>query len=263
MLLGMILFPLGEPMFADLGPDGISMFYVSCIVAQLVYSLNGSMFKGAVGSEMVMNPSHFESLQLICPFQIEVVPFFHKMAFTVLNRVGRENPEAVIATTILSYSLSSILTGAVFFIMGKCHLGALIGFFPGHILIGCIGGVGWFLVATGLEVSARLDGNLEYTLPTLRKLFELETIPLWTIPLVLAIILHFTKKRINHPSTDAVFFISIIAVFYFFTFAVEPLNLPDLRTEGWVFEAPEAGVPFYHFYSLYSRIPPPFVMFSG
>lgn len=58
---GIILFPLGEDAFKDLGPDGVSMFYVSCIVSQLVYS-TGSIFKGGVGSEM-----------------IEVVPFFHKM----------------------------------------------------------------------------------------------------------------------------------------------------------------------------------------
>lgn len=51
--IGMILFPLGEPIFADTGPDGISMFYISCIVSQLVFSCGGSIFKGAVGSEMV------------------------------------------------------------------------------------------------------------------------------------------------------------------------------------------------------------------
>jgi SulP family sulfate permease len=50
---GMILFPLGEDIFAKTGPDGISMFYVSCIVSQLVYSFGGSRFKGGVGSEMV------------------------------------------------------------------------------------------------------------------------------------------------------------------------------------------------------------------
>jgi sulfate permease, SulP family len=53
---GMILFPLGQPIFAKLGPDGISMFYVSCIISQLVYSLGGSVFKGGVGSEMVIKP---------------------------------------------------------------------------------------------------------------------------------------------------------------------------------------------------------------
>jgi len=50
---GMILFPLGERIFSDLGPDGLSMFYVSCIVSQLVYSCGGSAFKGGIGSEMV------------------------------------------------------------------------------------------------------------------------------------------------------------------------------------------------------------------
>jgi SulP family sulfate permease len=51
---GMILFPLGQPVFEKMGPDGISMFYVSCIISQLVYSLGGSVFKGGIGSEMVI-----------------------------------------------------------------------------------------------------------------------------------------------------------------------------------------------------------------
>ena len=185
--------------------------------------------------------------------QIEVVPFFHKMAFTILNRVGEENPKAVLATTILSYSLSSVLTGAVFFLMGKCRLGALIGFFPRHILIGCIGGVGWFLVATGLEVSARLDGSLDYNLATLQKLFQADTVALWTIPLALAITLLILKRSVTHPLTDATFFLSVIAIFYFFVLAIPNLKLEELRATGWVFEAPEAGVPFYHFYSLYGK----------
>ncbi|KAL8712299.1 MAG: hypothetical protein Q9220_003450 [cf. Caloplaca sp. 1 TL-2023] len=231
---GMILFPLGEPIFAGLGVDGISMFYVSCIVSQLVFSCGGSVFKGGIGSEM-----------------IEVVPFFHKMAFSILAKIGDENPKAVLATTILSYSISSIVTGIVFFLMGKCKLGALIGFFPRHILIGCIGGVGWFLVATGLEVSARLDGNLQYDLATFRKLFQADTVALWIIPLSLAIFLFLVKHWVKHPLLDATFFLSIIAIFYFFVAAIDVLELPDLRSKGWVFAAPDASVPFYHFYSYY------------
>jgi len=61
-ILGMILFPLGEDIFEDTGPDGISMFYVSCIVSQLVYSLGGSRFKGGVGSEMVIILANFSSI---------------------------------------------------------------------------------------------------------------------------------------------------------------------------------------------------------
>lgn len=49
---GIILFPLGEEVFSEMGADGVSMFYVSCIVSQLVYS-TGSIFRGGVGSEMI------------------------------------------------------------------------------------------------------------------------------------------------------------------------------------------------------------------
>lgn len=249
----MILFPLGEPIFASLGPDGISMFYVSCIVSQLVYSLGGSIFRGGIGSEMVR--------KCLAPFsqlaanldKIEVVPFFHRMAFTILARVGQDDPKSVLATTIVSYSLSSVLTGAVFFLMGKCKLGSLIGFFPRHILVGCIGGVGWFLVATGLEVSARLDGSLEYNMITFQKLIQGDTVFLWTIPLALALTLLTAKHWIKHPLVDATYFLSIIAIFYILVAAIPNLKLPDLRDKGWVFEAPDAGVPFYHFYSLYGK----------
>lgn len=249
----MILFPVGQPIFANLGPDGISMFYVSCIVSQLVYSLGGSIFKGGIGSEMVLNHSICCNSLLISHAQIEVVPFFHKMAFIILAKVGDDERDAVLATTILSFSISAIMTGFVFFMMGFCKLGALIGFFPRHILIGCIGGVGYFLIATGVEVSARLDGKLEYNMATLRKLFRADTIALWTLPLFLAISLIFIKRQVKYSFVDAAYFLSIIGIFYFFVGAIDKLELPDLRSKGWVFKAPDAGVPFYHFYTLYSK----------
>ncbi len=175
------------------------------------------------------------------------------MAFTILASVGKDNPKSVLATTILSYSISSVITGAVFFLMGACKLGSLIGFFPRHILIGCIGGVGWFLVATGLEVSARLDGNLEYNLVTLQKLIQLDTIFLWMIPLILAIVLLVSQRWIKSSAFVPVYFLVIPSIFYFFVAAIPGLRLEQLRDLGWVFEAPEAGKPWYDFYTLYGE----------
>ena len=175
------------------------------------------------------------------------------MAFTILAQVGEDNPRAVLATTILSYSLSSVLTGLVFFLMGKCKLGVLIGFFPRHILIGCIGGVGFFLVVTGVEVSARLEGNLEYTFETLKKLLEPDTLLLWIVPLALSACLFLIKRWVKHSLTDACFFISIFLVFYVMVAAIPNLQISDLRSRGWIFEAPPAGIPWYHFYSLYGK----------
>ncbi|RMZ81538.1 hypothetical protein DV737_g2503, partial [Chaetothyriales sp. CBS 132003] len=203
------------------------------IVAQLVYSGGGSVFRGGIGSQM-----------------IEVVPFFHKMAFTIVDRVGQDKPQVVLATTILSYAISSILTGAVFFLMGTLKLGSLIGFFPRHILIGCIGGVGWFLVATGLEVSARLSGNLNYDMPTLRQLFRADTLALWLIPLALAVSLLVIQRFVKSNCLVGGYFIAIAVIFYVFKFALH-IPMETLHDRGWVFDSPPAGNPWYHFYSLY------------
>lgn len=230
---GMILFPLAQPIFKDLGADGISMFYVSTVIAQLAFSGGLSIFKGGIGSEM-----------------IEVVPFFHKMAFIILTHIGDDNPKAVLATTVLSYALSSMLTGFVFFLMGHCGLGSLIGFFPRHILIGCIGGVGWFLVVTGIEVSGRLSGGLEYNLDVLQQLFQTQTLLLWTIPLILAVVLLVLTRFIKSNFLVGGYFILVTVIFYIVKF-VFGISMQTLRDHAWVFAVPSSNAPWYHFYTLY------------
>ncbi|KAH7022849.1 sulfate transporter family-domain-containing protein [Ilyonectria destructans] len=230
---GMILFPLGRPIFAHLGSAGISIFYVSTIVSQITFS-SGSIFKGSVGSEL-----------------IEVVPFFHNMAGRITDVVGEDNPDAVIATTIVSYAISSMITGLVFYLMGRFKFGYMVGFIPRHILIGCIGGVGWFLVATGFEVSARLDGSLEYDLDTLRKLTEAATVPLWVTPLVLAIILFYGQSKVTSKFFLPLYILAIPVVFYFFVTTLDALDVDVLRDHGWIFQGPPSGEPWWYFYTLY------------
>jgi SulP family sulfate permease len=175
------------------------------------------------------------------------------MAFTIMAKVGEDNAESVIATTITAYALSSIITGLVFFLMGMCRFGYIVGFIPRHILMGCIGGVGVFLIFTGVEVSARLDGNLNFDLKTLSKLFESDTVSLWVIPLILAIFLIWSTPRVNSKYYLPLYILSIPAVFYFFVGALEPLNTIDLRKTGWIFDGPEADEPWWYFYTLYSK----------
>lgn len=232
---GMILFPLGDPIFENTGPDGISIFYVSCIVSQLVYSLGGTRFKGGVGSEM-----------------IEVVPFFHKMAYMILGHIGSEKPDAVLTTTIVSYALSSIITGVIFLALGALRLGDFVSFFPRSILLGCIGGVGVFLFLTGLEVSAGLDSNLEWDFDVLQRLFVPTTLMLWAIPLGLAILLILIRRRFPHPVVMPLYFICVVATFYVVTKGIRHDSMADLQKNGWVFQAPQAGVPFYNFYKFYN-----------
>ncbi|QUC18398.1 uncharacterized protein UV8b_02639 [Ustilaginoidea virens] len=230
---GMILFPVGKQLFSHLGSAGISIYYVSTIVAQVTFS-SGSIFRGAVGSEL-----------------IEVVPFFHNMAQKITDNVGQDNADAVIATTITAYAFSSIITGLVFYLMGKFKFGYMVGFIPRHILIGCIGGVGWFLVATGFEVSARLDGNLKYNLDTLNKLVQADTVLLWIFPLALAAGLFYGQSKIRSKYFLPLFILAIPLLFYVFVLSIDALDADDLRDKGWIFQGPPPGEPWWYFYTLY------------
>ncbi|KAI1082783.1 sulfate transporter family protein [Whalleya microplaca] len=229
---GMILFPLGNPVFSSLGPAGISIFYVSTIISQLTYSF-GSIFRGGVGSEL-----------------IEVVPFFHSMAGTITSIVGEDNPDAVIATTITSFAISTMLTGVVFYLIGRFKLGYIVGFIPRHILIGCIGGVGWFLIATGFEVSARLE-DFRYDLETGRTLIKPEVLPLWLIPLGLAVLLFGLQRKITSRYFLPVYILCIPFIFYILVLSINSLEPENLREAGWIFSAPEAGQPWWYFWTLY------------
>ncbi|KAG0370978.1 sulfate transporter family-domain-containing protein [Gamsiella multidivaricata] len=232
---GMIIFPLNLAPFQALGPDGISMFFVSCVVSQLVYSLGGSAFKGGNGSMM-----------------IEVVPFLHLMAETVVARIGADSRDAVLATTILAYALSTVMTGAVFLILGYFKLGSLIAFFPRHILVGCIGGVGWFLVITGFEVSSRMTTELTYSWATLKFLFmNHHVFALWSSAFALALLLRILQQKIRHPFLVPVFFMLVPSIFYSVV-AIADLDWGMLRDNGWVFPLPEGDAPGWQFYSYFS-----------
>ena len=168
-----------------------------------------------------------------------------------MGKMGTSHPEAVRATVISSYALSSILTGLVFFALGTFKLGALVNFFPRSILTGCIGGVGLFLILTGVEVSARLDSNLGASKETLQSLFSFPTILLWILPLLLGIILLIIRYFKDHPVIVLGYFLGVTVLFYVIVAAIPALNIATMRQSGWIFEAPASGLPFYHFYSYY------------
>ena len=77
----------------------------------------------------------------------------------------------------VGYACSTLVTGIVFLLLGVFKLGNVIQFFPRHILVGCIGGIGLFLLFTAIEVTAHIppDINFHY----LEQIFELEHAKLW------------------------------------------------------------------------------------
>ncbi|KAL1405410.1 hypothetical protein Q8F55_009041 [Vanrija albida] len=229
---GMILFPTSV-YFPDFGSLGVSMFFMSCIVSQLTFSLGGSIFKGANGSMM-----------------IEAVPFFHIIVNQIVAGVG-DKAHVIVATTMVAFAFSSILTGLVFFALGAFKLGALIGYFPRHILVGCIGGVGVFLIQTGLQVSLGLpeDTFENPGLDVFKPFFaSWHAFSLWTIPLGLAIFLRVITHFFHHQLIFPVYFF-IIPVIFYIVVAIGGWSFDTLRASGWVFDVGSNTQPWWKFYT--------------
>ncbi|WFD34560.1 hypothetical protein MCUN1_001401 [Malassezia cuniculi] len=231
---GMIMFPTSHAIFANFGGDGVSMFFASCVISQLVYTLGGSIFRGGNGSMM-----------------IEVVPFYHILVQVIMQTVGEDDPKTVVATTMAAFALSSILTGLTFYLLGKFRLGIIVSFFPRHILVGCIGGVGVFLIETGLAVCGRVEGNFEYNMDTLRYLTQdAVMITQWALPFALAVLLRVITHKVHSPIVFPAYFIVLPIVFYVIALA-SGHGVGYLREHGWVFNINVESAQFWRFYTYF------------
>jgi len=66
---------------------------------------------------------------------IEVMPFLHIICEIIIEKVGADRPKEVIATVMVAYALSTILTGVVFFLLGVFKLVILIIIIINHLYI--------------------------------------------------------------------------------------------------------------------------------
>ena len=231
---GMIIFPITEPVFSHLGPTGISMFYISTIISQAVYSGGWSSFPSGIGSEM-----------------IEITPFYHTMALAIKEALAG-NDDEIITTTIFCYVISSMLTGVVFYALGKLRLGKIVGFFPRHILIGCIGGVGYFLIITGIEVTTRV-AKFEYSWPFFSGLFtDYETLAKWLLPVLLTVVLIGTQRYFKNSLVLPSFYILTLVLFHFIVAIIPTLSLDALRQAGWIFPIANSDSKWYDHYRLFN-----------
>jgi SulP family sulfate permease len=230
---GIIIFPPSDPHIPATGAQaGISMFLVSTILSQIVYTFGGSAFKGAIGSMM-----------------IEVMPFLHIMCSLVEQQMSGAEDRAILATIMVSYASSTIITGMVFLLIGYFKLGNVVQFFPRHILIGCIGGIGFFLLLTGVEITAKIAPvvSLQYFVD----LVQPQALKLWLSSFAVAMLLKVLQEFIENPMLVPVFYATIPILFYIIVFSIG-IPLEELRAQGWLFQFQSAtDAPFYIFWTYF------------
>jgi len=127
-------------------------------------------------------------------------------------------------------------------------------FFPRHILIGCIGGIGLFLLQTGIEIITGYSFSL--TIDYVKNIFTTPTLPIWLLSMGLALCLTLISTKIRHPLLTPTFFFTLPVIFYAVVF-IGGFDLNKLREQGWLFnlisdDGGQENVPFYTFWTYFN-----------
>ncbi len=170
---------------------GIRMFLFSTIIGQLTMTY-ASNFRNCIALQMVEN-----------------VPFCQSLSYIVIQHqgYGRE----ALSTLFFLFGTASVIVGGVFYTLGRLELGKVLYFFPAHVLVGCIGGIGVFIARTGLEVTANASFGLDFVekMPLLLVVFGFEA--------GLRLLDHLTKDSTGtsrYPLLSPIYFCLITPVFY-------------------------------------------------
>ena len=210
---GLSFFPLDWDPFPVPRAMGIQMFLFSTFVCQVVMTAQ-SEFPMALGMQMVEN-----------------VPFMHSLAEVAMAAQGKGRD--ALATCMVAFAASSLVVGLSFWLLGHFKLGNATYFFPRHVILGCIGGIGLFVVQTGLEVATKTpwkwDGAVIATFG------ERAMLPLWLLPLGLELLLRVLLAVFKLPMLPPFYFVAIPPAFYA---ALLALGIPAdaARAAGYFFD---------------------------
>ncbi len=191
---------------------GVQMFLFSTVICQLVMTTL-SEFPSAMGMMMVEN-----------------IPFMHIIAKTVVDELGMGLQ--AFPTVLVTFALSSVVVGVFFFMLGHFKVGSAVYFFPRHVIIGCIGGIGIFIVQTGFEVAT--DRPWAWTVASLQAFTRGTTLWLWLSALAFEVVLRIVLAVWSVPLLPPFYFVAIPPAFYLVVLA-SGNSLEAAHQSGWFF----------------------------
>lgn len=219
---GVAMFPMPEGENGDFplpGKEalGIRVFLFTTVVGQVVFCF-ASKFTSAISLEMVEN-----------------VPFWHALAYVVIAEQGYGMD--ALSTLFFLFGFSSVVVGIVFYLLGRMGHGRLVYYFPAHVLIGCIGGIGVFITITSFEVST--GSSFTFSMDGLRnfidhwKLFAIVV----GLEVTLRILTCLSRNQAGQPRFPLlapVFFCFITPVFYLGLW-IRGIDLQTAEQDGYFF----------------------------
>ena len=195
---------------------GVQMFLFSTFICQLVMTAF-SEFPTAMGMMMVEN-----------------IPFMHIIAQIAVKAQGPGL--ATFSTVFVTFALSTVVVGIAFLILGAFKIGNAVYFFPRHVIIGCIGGIGIFIFQTGVEVSC--DRAWEWTAPSIAAFFQTPLLWHWLASLGFVIVLRILLAVLNAPLLPPFYFVAIPPAFYLILLLCG-VSQEEAHAQNWFFPQAE------------------------
>ena len=155
--------------------SGLWAFLVGSAIAGLYVSLTTSLPPAEAGPD---NPA---------------VAVLSVLAATVAEQVFAAGGSAELAVdyVLLSFSLATLVTGIVLYLLGRLKLGQFVRFVPYPVIGGFLAASGWFLITGGIEVMTGTD----ITLATLTQAVPRESLPMVALGVAFAAIVYGLKAR--------------------------------------------------------------------
>jgi SulP family sulfate permease len=174
---------------------------------------------------------------------VENIPFMHSICFVVHSSLypTDDTPcdSQFVPTVLASFALTSLLTSLAFFLIGHYKLGNVVFFFPKHVILGCVGGIGIFVIKTGLEVST--GGSMDLNSFTSIADFFDDNKLLYSVPLLLVLalraLLYLTSDLMPKSLASLLpplFFLSLTPLFYAAILMFD-IDFQTLHGNGWMF----------------------------
>ncbi|KOS15563.1 sulfate transporter family protein [Malassezia pachydermatis] len=167
--MGLLVFPTDGAMFQGIEAQSIAIFLASTILCQLVFVLGGTNFEQAQGEMLV-----------------EVLPFMQNIA-NKLASVIPDDRDALLATVVASYVISSIALGALLLALGFFQIDRWIAYFPEAVLDGALGAIGLSLFLSGFDVAQR--SSFEWSGTYIKSMFTGPGMPVTVTSLIVTLFL--------------------------------------------------------------------------
>jgi len=196
---------------------------------------------------------------------VENVPFCLELARIVMDET--KSDDYVVPTLFFLFALSSVIVGLVFYLLGRLELGRVVYFFPSHVLVGCIGGIGLFIIVTSMEVSTNstfsftAQGFDECILQNLNLLA-----PVILFELVLRLLMHLTSKNgeQKYPLLGPIYYCFITPVFYAMLWMTNT-SVQSAEERGYFFPPLSSSGSVFNedLYDIFTEIKPSYISWNA